>query len=643
MRRFSAPLLPLLLLLLWPVFKGPARAGEAEGEPVRFAFITDNHFSFDSPSIKALRQCIADINSLDTLDFVLFGGDITDFGTDAELRAVKSMMDSLKYKYYVVAGNHDAKWSESGCNTFKEVFGYEHYEFELKGWRFLGCNCGPDMRMAPALIPRESMEWLKGLEGGKRSIFVNHYPQDTSVLNYFDVTRELKRIGVQLEIGGHWHRNHSLSYDGLPAVLGRSSMADSRKPAGYNIFVIGDDGRVSISERRASEEGPFVQLAPWYSNELRPVADTVSYDADGLPASFPWLRYSVNEEYPQVREVWRLQESANIVAGFARLGNWAWYTTASGEVTMINISNGSKLWTKAFPGKIFSTPALGGRYLVFGCADGYIYSLDAFSGETLWAHRAGRSVLGSPAILDGKVFVGASDGCFRCLDLYTGSEVWNFDKVEGFIECRAFVDESQVVFGSWGNKLYSLDTKTGALQWTWVCERESRMFSPAAVWPVKAAGRVFIAVPDRRVYVLDAATGKQLFYVVGGREAIGLSSDGSRVYAKTMYHHSYAFRSDVAVPEDTFLPLEALCWNVENGAGYEIGPTPIVEIDGMVITPTDKGNIFALSDTDGSLLWYHKLSLALVNPVEAWSAPDGKVFLLASTMDGVISLMEIEK
>lgn len=250
-------------------------------DPVRFAYLSDTHFSFGAPSVEYLKECIRDINRLDSLDFVLFGGDLTDFGSDAELYAVKEIMDSLKYPYYVVAGNHDAKWSESGCNTFREVFGYEQFEFRKKGWRFLGCSCGPDMRMAPALLPRESMEWLKGLQGGERSIFINHYPQDTSVLNWFDVTRELKRVGVQFEIGGHWHNNYILNYDGIPAVLGRSSMADKNKPEGYNIFRITDKGEVSVSERR-KVDGSFIQLEPWYTATLEPLKDTVQYDAHEL-------------------------------------------------------------------------------------------------------------------------------------------------------------------------------------------------------------------------------------------------------------------------------------------------------------------------------------------------------------------------
>ena len=230
---------------------------------------------------------------------------------------------------------------------------------------------------------------------------------------------------------------------------------------------------------------------------------------------------------------------------------------------------------------------------------------------------------------------------FRALDLKTGAEVWSHAGIEGFVECRAYVDAEQVVFGSWAGRLYSLDTRSGSLQWTWKCDKPSRMYSPAATWPVKACGRIFIAVPDRKVYALDAASGRQLFRVDGGREAIGLSSDGGIVLAKTMHNRSYAFRADVPVPEGTEeLPEEALLWKVANGMHYEIGPTALLETDGMVLTPSDKGNLHAYSLADGSLLWCHKLSPALVNPIETWKK-GGDMYILASTMDGVVSLLKL--
>ena len=505
----------------------------AQENTVRFAFLSDTHYSEGSGAVRDLSRCVKDVNTLDNLDFVLVGGDLTDFGTDEEITAVKQILDSLRYKYYVVAGNHDAKWSESGCNTFLKVFGYENFEFESKGWRFIGCNCGPDMRMAPALIPQESMEWLKGLKPGVKTVFVNHYPQDTSVLNYFDVTRELKRIGTRFELGGHWHSNVSLNYDGIPGALNRSTLTAGKQP-GYNVVKIQNDS-VTISERRLYGS-TTVQLEPWYTRRLAEVRDTVTYDADGLPASYPWMRYDVNNDSP-VSEVWRLKDDSNIVAGFAMSKGKAWYTTASGYVRCISVKDGGRIWSKRFPGKIFSTPAVQGKYLVFGCTDGNVYALNARNGKTIWKYAAGKSVLGSPVIFNGKVYVGASDGCFRAIDLKNGKAVWTYSDVQGFVECRAFVDKEQVVFGSWGNRLYSLDPQTGALQWEWKCEKPSRMYSPAAVWPVKAEGKIFIAVPDRRLYALDAATGNELrHYDKSAREAVGVSPDGKTVYCKSMWH-----------------------------------------------------------------------------------------------------------
>lgn len=606
----------------------------AQEEPLRFAFLTDLHYSQGGKSVQDLRRCIQDVNTLEGLDFVLIGGDLTDFGTDEEIRDVKGMLDSLSTRYYTVAGNHDAKWSESGCNTFKEVFGYESFEFECKGWRFIGCNCGPDMRMAPALIPRESMEWLKGLSPSDRTIFVNHYPQDSSVLNYFDVTRELKRLGTRFAIGGHWHRNTVLDYGGIPGVLGRSTLSGRGEP-GYSVFSIQEDS-VTVSERRLYPGGA-VLLEPWFAKRLLPVADTVRYDSHGLPSDYPWMRYDVNARRSpsgeEVSEVWKFSDNANIVAGFARKGGKAWYTTASGYVRCISLKDGKILWTRKFPGKIFSTPAVCGRYLVFGCTDGNVYALNPHSGRLRWKHGTGKSIVASPVIYKGTVFIGASDGCFRALELKNGKTLWEYGRVEGFVECRPYADDTQVVFGTWGNKLYSLDPSDGSLQWVWECEKPSRMYSPAAVWPVKSEGRIFIAVPDRTLYVLDAATGREVkTFERSCRESVGISPDGRKVYCKSMFHKISSI--DAASLE--------MDWSVETGAGYDISPTSISRVGGEVLMPTDKGNLLSFDASDGKPLWVRKISAALVNPLEAWEK-DGSIFILASTMDGTVTLLNINQ
>ena len=612
-----------------------ACASAQQQDHLRFAFLTDTHIAVGSQSINDLSACIRDINAYDSLDFVIFGGDITNFGSDEEIRLAKSMTDSIRRPVYVVQGNHDANWSESGCGTFKEVFGYERFLFRAGGWRFIGCNSGPDMRMAPGLVPRETMEWLSGLESGEKTIFINHYPMDSSVLNYFDVTRELKRLDTRMVIGGHLHANRVKNYQGIPAVVCRSALSAGKTP-GYTVVRI-DGDRISFSERRLYGQ-TAVELEPWASFGLAPVKDTVRYDAHGLPSDYPWMRYDVNDEFPQVREVWKKNYGANIAAGFACSKDKAFFPLASGSMLAVSLKDGLVKWKVEFPGKIYSTPALSGKYLVFGCSDGNIYALNASDGSLKWSFKTGKAVLASPVVMDGKVYAGGSDGAFRCIDLKSGKTIWTYDNVEGHAVSTPYASRERVVFGTWGGKLYSLDPVTGREHWVWSVGKASKMYSPASTLPLYSSGRVFVAVPDRQVYAIDAVTGRQLFRVKGGRDAICLGSDGRTVYSKEMFGKAYAFPSDVAEPSGPMLPDACKTWVADNHAGYDIAPTALSEKDGVLYIPTDKGNIIALRASDGTFLWAHKLSTALINPLRHLTFA-GKNAILASAMDGTVALM----
>ena len=76
---------------------------------------------------------------------------------------------------------------------------------------------------------------------------------------------------------------------------------------------------------------------------------------------------------------------------------------------------------------------------------------------------------------------------------------------------------------------------------------------------------------------------------------------------------------------------------VQPGFGYEIAPTPFAcSADGaLLFVPTDKGNLFCLNAADGSPVWKHKISVALINSI--LPLPDRQ--LLVSTMDGVVTLL----
>lgn len=624
-----------------------------------FAYMSDIHIALGAKAIEDAEACVKDINANPNIAFSVIAGDITEFGSDEEIAMAKSIFDKLEKPYYIVAGNHDAKWSESGCNTFLKEFGYEEFEFDYQGIKFIGTNSGPNMRMAPALLPRESMVWLdsisKTIDPVQPVVFINHYPMDTSMLNYTQVLDMLKTMNTQLIMSGHWHQDRAMVYEGIPAMIGRSTMCTGKEGPGYNIVKV-EGSTITFSERIAAGtrnvKGEKVAVKaktkhPWHTLRMSngPAFDnTIEYKRED---------YAINKEYPNVKPVWKRQDNSDIGGGATIVGKYTEginkesktrvvYANTAGYVYALSAFDGSVVWSYKAGGKIFSTPAVSGGIVVFGCSDNNVYALDLNSGSLKWKYECGKSVLGSPAIMGGIVYIGASDHCFRALNLKSGKLVWNYDKIRGFIEARAFVDKEQVVIGDWKNSLYSFNPKSGKLQWEWQ-NRGSRMLSPAAVFPEKAHGKIFIATPERVSYAIDAKTGEQLWRARGGREAVGLSPEKDVYYIKTMLDTVFAYSTTQTIKNAQGKTLPETKWAVSAEYGYEIAPTTITSIagegkdgEGLLFIPTDKGNIVALNCKDGSIAWKHKFSMALINYI----IPLGNHRILVSAMDGFVGILE---
>ncbi|HTN36100.1 MAG TPA: metallophosphoesterase, partial [Arachidicoccus sp.] len=103
----------------------------------KFAQISDTHVG-SATGAADLRRTVKDINADSSLKFVIHSGDVTEFGADSELRLARQILDSLNKPLYIVPGNHDANWSESGANSFRTIIGKETFSFAYDGYLFLG-------------------------------------------------------------------------------------------------------------------------------------------------------------------------------------------------------------------------------------------------------------------------------------------------------------------------------------------------------------------------------------------------------------------------------------------------------------------------------------------------------------------------
>lgn len=594
--------------------------------PLHIALITDTHLAEGAPCIATFSKIVDDVNQNDSIDFVILSGDITEFGSDRELQLADSLISRFQKPYYILAGNHDAKWSESGCNTFKEIFGYEQFAFEKNGIMFIGTNSGPNMRMAPALVPKESVLWMDSLLNATPAktpiIFINHYPMmEGDVSNWSEIMQLLKTRNIQITICGHYHVDDTFSADGIPSVKCRSALADKLGP-GYNIITI-DPSTISFADRIVTADSAYTQ-SPWHQ---QPFPATEVYRTDTI---YPTPSFAANREYPFITEEWTYNDVSDIgcAAVLSPAADRVVFANTQGVVKALDITDGQLVWQTPTNGKVFSTPAVTESCVYIASTDKNIYCLSLEDGHIIWSHNTPKGIVASPTVWDGKVYIGASDGIFRALDATTGELVWQNDCVKGFMEAKPYVDAQQVVIGSWGNQLYSFDPQDGHLQWTWDVPGMSRMYSPAATWPVKAHGKIFFTTPRRRGYALDAATGKVIWEVSGGRESIGLSIDGNHVFIKTMFDSLFSYQTQ---------PQKAVAdWKVKGGFDYEIAPSPVAATKELVLVPTCNGFIHAYDVKGGETKWVHRLSVALINSV----IPVDENNYIVSAFDGKVSLLK---
>ena len=577
--------------------------GQAQSVQFRFAHLTDLHLSPNNPNpTEDLLRSVAQINATEGIDFVLVTGDITEEGDRASMEKVKSCLDLLKVKYYVALGNHETKWSDSGCTAFGEIFGSERFEFEHKGFLFLGFNSGPLMRMAYGHVVPQDIRWMteRMEQAGKDKpvMLVTHYPmKDGDVDNWYEVTDAVRLYNIRLFIGGHYHANRNERYDGIPGILMRSNLRDKDGKQGYGIYEVTSDS-IKVFTQRIGE--PAKQWASFSLTEQY-------YDRQGKAEKYP--DFSVNQEYSKAKEQWVVQTGVGIYCSPAVEKDKVFVGDDLGCLTAYALKNGKKLWSFASGKRIVGTPAVSEGIVVFGSADRNIYGLNAADGSLRWKVEASEPVLGAVTIHEGIAYVGASDKTFRAIDIQTGKVVWSYNQVKGYIETKPLVVDDKVIFSAWDNTLYALEKATGKEIWKWTGGLTRMHFSPAAVWPVASNGKVFIADPQRAMTAVNLQNGETVWRTFRSqvRETIGLSEDGERVYSKTMNDSIVCYSTLTDTPEQV--------WASNVAFGYEHAPSMPLEKDGVVYGSTKEGLLFALEAKTGKIIWKHKIGNSLINTV----------------------------
>lgn len=610
----------LILLILTTI----SLAGFTQVNPFRFAFISDTHIGSPNGSAEEdLRRTVRDINAMSDIAFVVLTGDITELGTNEEIKLAKQILDSLDVPWYIIPGNHDTGWSESGGVMFTTVFGYDKFSFEFNGIKFLGCASGPYVRMSDGHVPRDAVNWLdKELKKVKKDqpvIFLNHYPIDNGLDNWYEITDRLRRHNTWAILCGHGHANKAMSFEDIPGVMGRSNLRAKEDEGGYNLVDVGSDSIL------------FTVRRPVSGKERKWTGVKIESRNFEKTKKFPRPDYSINDKYSQVKKGWEFSSDANIISTPAVDGNKVFVGNQNGVMTCFSMNDGKPIWNYKTGGAIFSSPAVANGIVVFGSGDGNVYCLSISKGKLIWKYKTAASVLGSPVINGDTVFIGGSDHSYLALNKKDGKVIWKFTGLEGPVVSTPLLYQDKIVFGAWDRHLYALNRSNGTLLWKWNNGSSIRNYSPASCIPVASDNVIYIMAPDRVVSAIDAASGKTLWRSKDGgvRESIGISADGKWIYGKSMQDTIVAYASSKE--------QQSAAWKLHAGFGYEHVPSMLIEKDGHVFFGTKSGVVYCIDPMAKKIVWAHKIDNSMVNTVRVLS----KNQLVVSTMDGKLVLLNV--
>lgn len=246
----------------------------------------------------------------------------------------------------------------------------------------------------------------------------------------------------------------------------------------------------------------------------------------------------------------------------------------------IDGKTGKEIWHFSANGPIPFSAHHEDGVVYFASYDNNIYAVSADDGELLWKADIGQRGTATLAH-KGRIYIGSSNNNLYCFS-NSGEKLWSF-KTNGPISGTPIVYKDILYFGSWDKNFYAVNLN-GELVWRF--PTNGQIVDQGAV----RGDVVYFGSFDSNLYAASAKTG-DLLWKFGVAEAIDMVPyvTDKRVYFASHEGTCYALSHD---GEEQ--------WRFDT-AGY---PGFTMEVlDGILVMVSTNGNVYALSEKDGSLLW----------------------------------------
>lgn len=305
---------------------------------LKITVLSDLHLTPGNADDRLMPQLVAEINGNDT-DLVVVTGDITNRGSDAELRNAHQRLSGIRKPLYVLSGNHETNWSESAGQTFAKLWGTERFAFKNKGIVLIGFPTGPYLKMGDGYVRSEDVtflkESLKQLAGaGEPVIVFCHYPLANELGNGPAIAKILREYNVLGIISGHTHVQFRQKIYGVDSIVCRP-LTDWDKTHGYNLLRADENTIEAVEKRLGGESLPIKQRDPVEEKPFPPEAPLPDHVEVSLLHADP----------------------ASVFTGAAVTENGLYYGTSDGRFVALDPEDGTVLWEKQLGSPLYSTPA----------------------------------------------------------------------------------------------------------------------------------------------------------------------------------------------------------------------------------------------------------------------------------------------
>ncbi|WP_193106103.1 PQQ-binding-like beta-propeller repeat protein [Brachybacterium sp. FME24] len=515
---------------------------------VRLAYVADTHADPENEGNLARMRAV--FEAIDAFDpsLVIHGGDVTEYGTEAEFRAFEDAIpSSLRDRVAAVPGNHETRWDASAGQLRQDWIGEEVRFQDVDGVRII---------LADTTAHQQEVAWwsdtaLAELEKAVRTsknlpcVLVTHFPMGEGyfyVANQQDFEDVLATHPISLHLTGHTHRElltrvnrrdqleaaavktdaayYELtgSIDSLDVT--RVEIPDLTAPAEtvrtpvttYDLRP--DRGKDSWSPRAADpvDDGASIALEVKLPGSFRGAVDATFYDTSvyaGRNDNLSWTPLAgQRSRFSGSLDASRLAPGNNRVQVRVRPQD-----ESGDRLLTVPFVRGDRgiAWEAQLEGMIQSGPALvrqdDGELLVVASSSGQVLGLDP-SGSTHWSFQVDGEVRHSlRALSEGKSVAVPDTAGFLHLLAADGSQQWRYGLDVPFAADpgSGLLAGTEALLACAGSTLHAVEAESGTALWT------TELPAASMGAPASDGERVFIGAGDGCAHALDGSTGALLW------------------------------------------------------------------------------------------------------------------------------------